>query len=389
MGLWLGLVLAGLIAFLPPVPGGAIAGVALWAVALVTWRWSVAVRRGIELTWRGPQRLQPDEAATGTLTVRNRSRWPVPWFEVQLRLPAGAIEPHWFTFVTSLGGRRERRLTVDFVAGARGVHEPRQLSWRASDPLGLVTPEGIGTWTGTTVVVPRLAPVRRLDLPSRSPLADLPRPRSLFVDQTALVGVRAYERGDPLSAIHWPATAWTGALMRREHERAAARELLVCLDLDVDHYQRRGRRAVAEAAIATAASLLADTMIAARQQAGLAMAVEGAPRPTVWPVRSGDRHLHTMLDALARVDVHRAVPGADVVRYALPGLHGGTTVVLVTGEVDDLAPGAVTAARRAGLAVVVLSIGSGVEWSTRVPPAVAGAPCVAVPADRALERLAL
>ena len=381
--------LTGLIAFLLPVPGGAFAGVALWAVVLVTWRWTVGVRRGIELTWRGPQRLQPDATGTGTLTVRNRSRWPVPWLEVQLRLPAGAVEPHAVTFVVALGARRERRLAVDVRAGARGVHEPRELSWRASDPLGLVAPEGTGTWTGTTVVVPRLAPVRRLDLPSRSPLADLPQPRSLFVDQTALVGVRPYERGDPLSAMHWPATAHTGQLMRREHERAAARELLVCLDLDVERYQRRGRRAVAEAAIATAASLLADTMITQRQQAGLAVAVEGARRPTVWPVRSGDRHLHTMLDALARVEVHEALSGVEILRHALPGLHGGTTVVLVTGEPDDGASRAVAAARRAGLAVLVLSVGSGVEWSSRVPPSVAGAPCVPVPAARALERLAL
>lgn len=389
MALWLGLVLTGLIAFLLPVPGGAIAGVALWAVGLVSWRWSVGVRRGIELSWWGPPRLQPDEHATGTLTVRNRSWWPVPWLEVRLRLPAGAVEPHAVTFVVALSARRERRLTVDLVAGARGVHEPRELSWRASDPLGLITPEGAGTWSGATVVVPRLAPVRRLGLPSRSPLADLPQPRSLFVDQTALVGVRPYGRGDPLSSVHWPATARTGELMRREHERAAARELLVCLELDAGRYQRRGRRAVAEAAIATAASLLADTMIAARQQAGLAVAVEGAPRPTVWPVRSGDHHLHTMLDALARVAVHDGVGGADVLRHALPGLHGGTTVVLVTGEVDDAMSGSVAAARRAGLAVLVLSVGSGVEWSSRVPSSVAGAPCVPVPAERALERLAL
>jgi uncharacterized protein (DUF58 family) len=389
VGLWLGLVLTGVVAFLLPVPVGAVAGLALWAVAGVSWRWSVGVRRGIELTWQGPARLQPDEAAVGTLTVRNRSRWPVPWLEVQLRLPAGALEPHAVTFVVALGARRERRLTVDLVAGARGVHTPRELTWRAGDPLGLVTPAGTGSWTGVTVVVPRLAPVRRLDLPSRSPLADLPQPRSLFVDQTALVGVRAYERGDPLSAIHWPATAHTGALMRREHARAAARELLVCLDLDAGRYQRRGRRAVGEAAIATAASLLADTMLARRQQAGLAVAVEGAPRPQVWPVRSGDRHLHAMLDLLARVRVHDGHASSDVLRHAMPGLHGGTTVVLVTGEVDDAVPGAVAAARRAGLAVRVLSLGSGVEWASRVPRTVAGAPCVPVEAERALERLPL
>jgi uncharacterized protein (DUF58 family) len=389
----LGMVLIGLVGVLLPVPGTALLGGALWAIALVTWRWSVAVQRGIAVTWAGPSRVQPDATTTGMLTVRNTSRWPVGWLEVNLRLPAAAAEPHAFPFVLRLGARSRRAFDVRFVARDRGVHEPRELSWRVADPLGLASPSGVGTWRGATVIVPRLASVRRMALAARSPLAELPQPRSLFVDRTALVGVRAYERGDPLSSIHWHATARTGQLMRTEHERAAARELLVCLDLATDGYQRRGRPPVAEAAISTAASLLADTVITARQQAGLALSREASGDGTgsvrVWPVRGGDRHLHAMLDALARVGLHHAVPIGAVVQRASRGLHAGTSVIVVTGMVDDALGAAVSAVDRRGLAVTVVSVGSGVEWESRLPSHVAGAPCVPVASDRALQRLPL
>lgn len=389
------MVVIGMVAVVLPVPGMAPVGVTLWAVALVLWRWTVGIQRGIEVTWSGPPRVQPGATAAGVVTVRNRSRWPVPWLEVTLRMPAGAMEPHAFGFVLRLRARRQRRFDVVFVAGDRGAHEPRELSWRAADPIGLSWPSGTGSWRGTTVVVPRLAPVRRLVLPARSPLAELPQPRSLFADHTALVGVREYERGDPLSSIHWPATARTGRLMRTEDERAAARELLVCLDLAVDAYQRRGRPPVTEAAVSTAASLLADTVIGARQQAGLALsrpaAASEAPGSTsrVWPVRGGDRHLHGMLDALARVGLHDATPLATVVQRALRGLHAGTTVIVVTGMVDDSLAGVVAAVRRRGLDITVITVGSGVRWQSRLRSNVAGAPCVPVASDRALQRLPL
>ena len=392
MSVRIGMVLVGLAAVLLPVPGTALLGSALWILALASWRWSVAVQRGIAVTWSGPSRVQPDATTTGTLTVRNESRWPVGWMEVTLRLPAGAAEPHAFPFVLRLGARSRRSFDVRFVAGDRGVHEPRELSWRVADPFGLSSPSGIGTWHGATVVVPRLAPVRRMVLDARSPLAELPQPRSLFVDRSALVGVRAYARGDPLSSIHWPATARTGQLMRTEHERAAARELLVCLDLATEGYQRRGRPPVAEAAISTAASLVADTVVTARQQAGLALSWEApgeAAAVRVWPVRGGDRHLHAVLDTLARVALHDAVAIGDVVRRATRGLHAGTSVLVVTGMVDEALGAAVSTAARRGLAVTVVTVGSGVEWESRLRPHVAGAPCVPVASDRALQRLPL
>jgi uncharacterized protein (DUF58 family) len=262
------MVLVGLVAVLLPMPGAALLGGALWVLALTSWRWSVAVQRGITVTWTGPSRVQPDATTTGTLTVRNASRWPVGWLEVTLRLPANAAEPHAFPFVLRLGARTRRSFDVRFVARDRGVHQPRELSWRVAEPFGLSSPSGVGTWRGATLIVPRLAPVRRMVLESRSPLAELAQPRSLFVDRSALVGVRAYERGDPLSSIHWPATARTGQLMRTEHERAAARELLVCLDLATEGYQRRGRPPVAEAAISTAAARAGPARRARRTRRG-------------------------------------------------------------------------------------------------------------------------
>jgi hypothetical protein len=109
----------------------------------------------------------------------------------------------------------------------------------------------------------------------------------------------------------------------------------------------------------------------------------------VWPVRGGDRHLHAMLDTLARVALHDAVAIGDIVRRATRGLHAGTSVLVVTGMVDEALGAAVSAAARLGLTVSVVAVGSGVEWESRLPSHVAGAPCVPVASDRALHRLLL
>jgi uncharacterized protein (DUF58 family) len=368
-------------------------GLTLGVLAVLAVVWRRAMRRGVELVWDGPVRVQPDTMATGHVIVRNRSRWPAPWVQVQLRMPEVAAVPHRFSFATRLGGRRQRRHAVRFAASARGVHEPGALTWRTSDPLGLVDVSGQGRSLRPTVIIPRLAPVRTLAVPRRSPLADQPDPASLFVDQSAIIGVRDYEPGDPLSTIHWPASAYAGTLLRKEFARASAHELLVCLDLSRDGYQRRGRPRVVEAAIAVAASLLADTIVGRRQQAGLAVsradADDDAASVGLWAMRSGDRHLHALLDALARVGAHDGTPVADVVRRTSAGLHAGVSVVVVTGEPDDALANAITEVRRRGPAVTVLSVGSGLAWQSRVPARVAGVACAPVPADRPLERTPL
>lgn len=379
----------------PPVR---LAGLVLVALAVVAWRWTAAMRRGIELVWDGPVRLQPDSVGVGTTIVRNRSRWPAPWVTVQVRLPDAAADPHRHRIVIALRGRRERRHDVSFAAGRRGVHEPAELSWRASDPLGLADVAGGGTSLRPMVITPRLRSVAALITPPRSPLADQPDRTSLFVDQTAVVGVRPYEAGDPLSSIHWPATAGAGALLRKDFARASAHEVLVCLDLSRDGYQRKGRPRVAEAAISVAASLLADAIVARRQQAGLAIARdrpgamldrERAEEPVApvatWAIHGGDTHLHAMIDALARAELHDASAFGEVVRQATARAHAGVSVVAVTGEPDPALAGALALVRRRGLSVTVLSVGSGAGWRSRVPTHLGGVPCVAVPADRGLD----
>jgi hypothetical protein len=96
-----------------------------------------------------------------------------------------------------------------------------------------------------------------------------------------------------------------------------------------------------------------------------------------------------MLDALARVRLHDALPLTTLAQHALRGLHAGTTVVLVTGVVNDALDGAVAVARRRGLDVTVVTVGNGVEWLSTLRSHVAGAPCVPIASDRALQRLPL
>jgi uncharacterized protein (DUF58 family) len=208
------------------------------------------------------------------------------------------------------------------------------------------------------VVLPTVVPVRRLRVPNAAPVPEIVDPSSLLDDPLAIVGVRAYEPGDPLRTIHWPATAASGELVRREVERAQARELLVVLDAD-ERAWRGGGRAF-EAAVTVAASLLVDA-IRHRRAAGLLTSRPGstptAPAEVVrFRIGGGRRHLDALLAHLAGIQRHHGVDLATLLSGHAPREQPGTTVVLVTARLEPSAATRALELRARGLQPFVVEI---------------------------------
>lgn len=197
--------------------------------------------------------------------------------------------------------------TVQATPGRRGVLRVARFELRSGAPFGLVT------WR-RRVDVALPVPVHVAPLP-----IDVPRPPFSHaggngIDATgaragedaAVRSARAYEVGDPLRLVHWPATARTGELMVKQLEAPASPALAIVVDLRGD----------AERAASWAAGLGRDALADGLHVTLLTVEPEG---PVAAPVRSV-RELGRRLA--------RAVGGAPPPEGPVPD---GAHVVRVTG----------------------------------------------------------
>lgn len=225
----------------------------LWALAAllarVTGR-AIAVRQRVSDT-----HVTPGQPVRIRISLRNRSRLPVPWIWFEEPLPVhlessgrfracGAIAP---------GGSCE----AEFVLrpSRRGRYRIGTISFRLGDWFGLCTSEGIAELPLWVTVYPQIRP-----LPGLRPAALVPEgprrdPASPFREELTL-GVRPYVTGDPQRWIAWKASAHQGALQVREFPRVRERATTLVLDMESRAWSGigAGARAALERALSVAAS---------------------------------------------------------------------------------------------------------------------------------------
>jgi uncharacterized protein (DUF58 family) len=405
-------------------PGVAAKAVALGLVALlaILAAWTAILRRALDVGLVLPERLVHGEEVDLAVTVVNPSRLPAPRVRVEVTLPGWGFTPSEAVFEVALPPRRSVTLTSPVAGYGRGHWQARTIVARLTDPWGLYRGEVSFPPPPATMVLPRVVPVRRLELPAVAPLAELPDRRALSTDPMAIVGVRPYTPGDPLRSIHWPATAASGTLVRRETERAWARDLLVVLDLDDRGWERDDQHSF-EVAVTTAASLLVDAVLTQRQPAGLIVSQPAGPAdpgpplpggtvtaggtaiaggtatagstvtagaaPARFRVAGSRSHLDTLLVHLAAARRHAGLPLAELLRRHVRTHQPGTTVAVVTGRVAPDLAGPLRRLRGAGLAPVLLQVAHprALSVGDRVPTG--GTLRLTVRTDQTLTRLVL
>jgi uncharacterized protein (DUF58 family) len=328
------------------------------------------------------------------VTVKNAGRLPAPWVLLEDMLPREALDRRFPRLkvkgkrlriaMLSAGGEVDLDYTVECLM--RGYFQIGPLVMENGDLFGLHRRFRVDAEPTFLLVYPRVIPLTGYDLTSRRPIGDVLLMHRLFEDPTRIAGVRPYEIGDPLSRVHWRATARTGALHSKVHEPSTLAGATILLDFHKAGYHERGEPFRSELAVTTALAL-ANAVYEMGQQVGLVtngrdaadrMRTEGwksDPRtrqaaravgavkeeshrlqPLVVETRRGVEQLHRIRDTLARVELTDGLTFAELVAETTSRLPRDATVVAVLPDVPEETAITLGGLRRAGRALTVVLI---------------------------------
>ncbi len=322
------------------------------AYAVGSW-WSSRSLAGVSYQRECESHAFLGETIAVQLEVINQGWLPVPWLRLHEGLPVELRGPRAFQQVLNLGPRANKRFAYQFETRKRGYYPIGPLYLSSGDIFGFA--EGDLQREGKPhhlTVFPKIVPLTHFELPSRSPMGTLRHTQPIFADPSRVLGKRDYIAGDSLRWVDWKTTAATGRMQVRLFEPSIALEAMIFLNLNASDYNYKVRFDATELAIVIAASV-ANWVIGKKQSIGLCVNgrdpfnEEGTPQKLA--PRKGRSHLMQILEVLARVQVAERPSLRSLIREQRFHLSWGTTLIVISGFVDDDLLDELYQARRAGL----------------------------------------
>ncbi len=324
--------------------------------------------------------------------VKNHGKLPVPWILIEDQLPRRDIDPRFPRLkirgkrlqIGMLAAGGECELEYDLECLTRGYYQIGPVVLENGDLFGLHRRFRIAAEPAFLLVYPKIVALTGYELISRRPIGDVRMTHRLFEDPTRIAGVRPYEQGDPLSRVHWRATARTGALHCKIYEPSTLTGSTILLDFNKGGYHAQGEPFRSELAVATAVSL-ANAVYQMGQQIGLVTnardAVDrirtegwvGQPssrqsarseaamqeksdrlQPVIVETRRGVEQLQRIRETLARVELTDGLTCADLIAETVPRIPRDATLVAVLPDVTVATAIALGNLRRRGLGITVV-----------------------------------
>lgn len=286
--------------------------------------------------------------------VRNDRPVIIPWLRVESRVSPYirlgrqdnlhiSDDTHCCSIFTLMPYQQiRRRHRVKFLH--RGEYNLGNASLTAGDLLGLLEANREQEMDVPVLVYPRLLEEGELPAPLAQMMNETVQRRQLMTDPFLFRGIRAYQMGDPVRDIHWPATARTGEAQVRLHDYTAASRLMVIINAEVKNGQWGDRLAddeqdVMEYAISIAATLCMRALesgvsagFAANMQLG--KGGESAYFPPERDAATGEK----LLAAFARLHLVRTVRFATFLE-TLGDCRGMDVIILSCHDSEEIQEG--------------------------------------------------
>jgi uncharacterized protein (DUF58 family) len=355
-----------------------------------------------------------DEKLQFTVTLRNRGRFRIPWLliedsvsdgDLNAQPPRLRVKGPWLS-VAKLAAGQSKTMQYEIECKRRGYYQFGPLLAETGDLFGLYRTHRILTEPHFVMVYPKVLPLETYDIESARPIGEIRLAHRLFEDPTRISGVRAFEHGDPISRIHWRATARMGLLQSKTFESSCVAGATLVLDFHADSFLPRAQFYSAELAV-TLAATFAQAVSQLGQQVGLVsngrdaverMKLQGwdltfktrdfAKRgaqvqrdnrrlsPVVVETRRDVNQFQRILETLARLELTREFPLHELIADAGPRLPRSASVVAILNRVSPETAAALGTLRRRGYSVLALLVTLGepehpdwaapLEWAERL-----------------------
>jgi hypothetical protein len=234
------------------------------------------------------------------------------------------------------------------------------LQTSTANTLGLLEPAEKGLASSPLTVDPLIVSMARFRLPSRSPFGTIKHRDPIFEDPSRIFGKRDFQNGDSIRRIDWKSTAATGQLQVKLYEASIALQVAIILDLHLQSYDLKTFVYASELAVIAAASVAAWGQT---HQQTVGLVTNGAdPRndhnlPNPIPPKKGTGHFIQILEVLACIQTSENLTIETLIQDALARLPWGTTVVLISGGLNETSLSQLNQARKKGINPAIILTG--------------------------------
>jgi uncharacterized protein (DUF58 family) len=237
-------------------------------IYIISLFWTRQSSRNISCERKFEKRAFLGEEVPVRLEIRNSGWLPIPWLLVYESLPVELAAGTSIKRVLSLGPHGRTEVVYKLVAYKRGYYPVGPFTTKLGDTLGLADLQDLEKQSDFITVYPRIIPLAKAKLPSRSPLGTLRHHLPIFEDPSRMRGKRDYVASDSMRRVDWKATASTGRLQVKQFEPSIALQTVIFLNLNASEYRTRHHIDATELAIVIAASL-ANWTVSQKQSVGL------------------------------------------------------------------------------------------------------------------------
>jgi uncharacterized protein (DUF58 family) len=329
------------------------------------------------------------EVLTVRINIENSSLLPILWLRLRESLPVEVSLPGGLNQVVTLPPRGKISFDYSIHCRKRGVYQIGPLDLTSGDLLGFSTQQR--SFPAEAIIVfPRILPIKKISFPSNSPLGSLRHTQPIFEDPSRVLAKRDYVVGDSFRRIDWKTSAAMNRLQVNMYEPSIDLEVVIFINLHRQEFNPRSRIDDSELAIVLAASI-ANYLTRIRQSVGLFTNGECQDDVVALnagvPARKGRNHLLLILRTLASIQLAESISFTQLLHKQLPHLPWGTSLVIITNQVDDLFFEHLSQAKSAGLKPLLLLCGVIPHISQATSAAIkSGLPYVHIQDEREVDR---
>jgi uncharacterized protein (DUF58 family) len=321
------------------------------------------------------RRVFPGEQVELKLRLVNRKLLPLPWIQLDDRIPVKLSSD---TMLTTNGsndsGLLSKSAALLWYTGVnwkerlychrRGYYRLGPVTLTSGDIFGFYPRSITDSLIDHIIVYPRIFSIARMGVPSLYPLGETTAERRIFEDPTRVIGVRDYSPRDSRRHIHWKATARRQELQVKIFEPTTT--LKVAIFLHIESFKNEQDEVYSEEdfemGISTAASI-ADYLTERHSAVGLMVnsRLADTGEPVTLPPGSSAGQMVAILEALAKVTPSPSCPFEEFLQAERAALPWGTTLVFILYRPSQSLTELLIGLKESGHKLLVLQIGDAEE----------------------------